>query len=521
MNRLKQLSLSATAIFLASCAALDKGEVVETIEKDKVRISEITKQEDSTPDVKLFDFPFVESLTSETANMPNWTFEVVGGGYRNTLDNLMGELVRPLHVNIDYRDGVREESKTTVYNISVPKDGTVLDAIQSISTASGYAYVIEGNKIAWQKYLTETFKISHITGETEVLFTAGKSDETQEGNKIGSKYNILADTEKSLRSFLRLPLEELSTQAGATQQPLPQSSSQDGLSMPVEVKSMAEIQRESMPERMVYVDHGMSTVTVKATPAEMAEVRRMINDRNEFLTRQVYIEMEVLNVEFNDSDQQAIDFNLIKQFSDGDLVGTFASSAANITLGTAFGKGLFTLTDNAGANSGSQLFIEALQQQGKVSTTTLPGARVANNKKATIKQTNNTFYINDRPATSTSVTAQAGITQKELKVGFTMEVMPVVHDNTIQLKIKTIMNSLIDLKTKGSAGQEVESPETKESQFDTYFQLKNGETAVFSQLKDASNSVKETKSGWGLFGWGDKVEQTNSETILLIKATII
>lgn len=510
---IRKLTLLSLLCSLSACTSLDNEEVLEQVEQNRKRIESISEVVNTTPDVILFEKPYVALMTREEAQMPSWTHVAYQGTLSGTLEQLVEYLLRPYHLNIDYVDSVKKDKNKGNYTISVGANGTMLDAVKAISTATGYAYVIDENKVSFQKFLTESFPIIANAGDTTIEFQEGTN--TSQNGHI-AKFNSLKQIEKEVRAFLRLPVETAGGSSGGGGAGAGMMTSGDN--MPE--GGMAELIRQSQPEHMASVDEATGILTVKATPAEMVEIRKMIKQKNEYLSRKVKVEVEMLNVEFNDINQSSVDFDLVKAFDSGATIAEFASSAVTNTIGAAFGTGAFKLTDTGDSGS-STLLVEALQEQGRVTTEILPVVHIKNNNRGLIKQTSNILYISDRPSSSTSVAANAGVKQEELEVGFTMELMPSVVGNTITMKVRTTVKSLTELKTKGEGNQAIESPETRVAEYFTDVILKSGELVLFTRLSESSATTRETKSGWGFGGFGDKLEKKNSEKLLLIRATVI
>ncbi|WP_240695005.1 hypothetical protein [Vibrio parahaemolyticus] len=69
----------------------------------------------------------------------------------------------------------------------------------------------------------------------------------------------------------------------------------------------------------VRVVPGLTAITVRTTPSRMAQVRRLIDTYQAELTKQVFLDIRVLEFRSNLGKDQGIDWNLVKDVGDGTL----------------------------------------------------------------------------------------------------------------------------------------------------------------------------------------------------------
>ncbi|MGR6862908.1 hypothetical protein ACU5EH_22810 [Aliivibrio salmonicida] len=119
----------------------------------------------------------------------------------------------------------------------------------------------------------------------------------------------------------------------------------------------------------------LSNITVRATPDQMMEVRNLIDNAQASLSKQVMLDIRVLEFKSNLGTERGIDWNIVRDTGDG-LLQFFVPGTTTVSQG--LGSGLaFTGT---GKWSGTESLIKVLEKQGSVSTETPITAMILNNQ---------------------------------------------------------------------------------------------------------------------------------------------
>ncbi|MFW1271351.1 type II and III secretion system protein, partial [Vibrio parahaemolyticus] len=164
----------------------------------------------------------------------------------------------------------------------------------------------------------------------------------------------------------------------------------------------------------VRVVPGLTAITVRTTPSRMAQVRRLIDTYQAELTKQVFLDIRVLEFRSNLGKDQGIDWNLVKDVGDGTLNFIIPGTSATSDLVSASSGLAFQGT---GKWDGTTAFIKALEQQGTVSTDTPIGILTSSSQPARISQTVKTPYLSDISTEVTDTTTSTSTTRGNVVEG--------------------------------------------------------------------------------------------------------
>ena len=254
---------------------------------------------------------------------------------------------------------------------------------------------------------------------------------------------------------------------------------------------------------------------------------------NQSLSRQVALDVQVLEINLNKDFLYGVDWALAGQVAANRFGVNFNSSSMgklNSTLGTA---DTIITTVNRGKWTGSKAIINALALQGKVSVATQPRVVTLNNQVAQIGINTTTTYLAEL---STNVVANGPttttLTPGQVVAGFTLYLLPKVQGGNVYLQISSIIANLVDItpyppnsttttNNTTTPQSQIYAPIGDEKRFNQRTLVPSGSTLVLAGFKKMSNTAnKNTILGVdSLGGYGGT--QTNVETIILITPTII
>ncbi|WP_377159619.1 hypothetical protein [Pseudidiomarina halophila] len=246
-----------------------------------------------------------------------------------------------------------------------------------------------------------------------------------------------------------------------------------------------------------------------------------MRQQNERLTRQVAIEVQIIEVSFSDDDQLAVDWQALAQTAGGNAVLGLGSGALGELSGELGGQ-LFWQRQS-GRTAGSELFIEALQQQGLVRINNQPRLLSLNNQVAKIALQDNATYLAAASTTSTvNVGATTNLQPGLVTTGFELYVLPSIRDNEVILQLSTELSDLLRIDEVRSGEQLIQTPHTNRKQFFMQAVVGDGQTLLLSGLRNDRQQLTEQKS-WLSFLLGGKQlqQQQQSETLVLLTPTIV
>jgi MSHA biogenesis protein MshL len=525
--------------FLVSCAIgllggctaassfVTHDEVRDEIGKDfdKVILERDTK--DKIPLVRQFNRVYVNHLTQKQVERPYWYGETrpLSAIKQTTLLRFLQDTFKNLPVNFQFQQGIDEDKliSTPALNLSY---GEILDYISSLT---GFSHTINGRSISFKKYTTEIFTIRQLPGKES--YAVGKKGLRSEesGDKAGDKkvsgdfiggseqeysvhagqIDVMADIKLGVDSILgcfegsSITNAPDATQAGIEETLASETPNGEGCKK----GASSKVLRSS------------SSILVRALPSQMESVRKFIKDKNEFLTRQISIQVSFINIEFTDENQMNVDFELAAASVSDKIKMASTTTASSGILGGLDPRGVFSLESTSGSMSGSKVFLEALAHQGAVSKKTFPRVIATQNHVGVVGNVDRVSYISGRESfTSNSVGSQASIVQSETETGFLLYALPNIGDTDAIIKISTSQSALLDIDTKGEDDQLVESPIINDKLFNTTIKVEFGKPILIAGLSDTHLQSSGSESGVLPTGVGRSSKEKTVETILMIEA---
>lgn len=242
------------------------------------------------------------------------------------------------------------------------------------------------------------------------------------------------------------------------------------------------------------------TITVTDTNEVLGRVALFLDGENKSLTKQVLFNVKVLSVSLRDTDGLGIDWNLVYKSLSGNYgfllknvtqAPTDAISATASVLTTASGGG------NAERFAGTTAVINALAQQGRVSTLRSPSVTTLNMHAVPIQIGSQVSYVASAQTTSTpQVGSTTSLTPGTVTTGFNMILLPyVLPDNMMLIQSSINISALNRIRSVTSAGTTIEVPEINNQIFSQTARLRPGETLILSGFEQMSEQADKTGVG--------------------------
>ena len=257
-------------------------------------------------------------------------------------------------------------------------------------------------------------------------------------------------------------------------------------------------------------------LTVIARPAAQRRVAEYVRELNEFLSRQVAFDVNVLSVTHRHADQFAFGFDLFAGSLKDDWVLLSASqpqaAGGIVNVGVVSG------------NVGLELLMAALDRHGDVSVETRTGATTSNNQIVPIQVVNQTAYAKSIKSVSgsggeTGTTIEPGT----LTTGFEMQLLPrILQTGDILLRYSIKLSDLNELAEFTSDKQTIQLPRLSTTSFEQQAILGNDETLVLMGFERDRKSIDRPGNGIlaGLSGIRSGTETERISTVLTIRPRI-
>ena len=385
--------------------------------------------------------------------------------------------------------------------VPISFEGTVGEFLGIISARYNIGWEYRNGRIELFRYVTRTFVLDAIPGD------------------ITSKARINNHSGTSGAT---------SGSSGTTESGLETQINTEGLSI---WKGIEDSIKPMLAEgSKAIVSPALGSVTVTATPREVAEVKRFVDEQNVQLSKAVVVNVEILAVTLNKGDNYGINWgvvysNLAKNFG-WNFTSAFtpANGTSNLTLNILSSAGASTGADIK-AWQGSSAIMSALSSQGDVSIVTSGHAVTLNNQPSPLQNGKQTFYL---ASSATTQAANAGttttLTPGIATTGFSMNVLPhITGPNRMLLQYAGDISDLTNLVTVTSNGSSIQTPEIQTRNFLHRVPLKSGDTIILSGFEQRTNSSNTQGMGSPnatLLGGGLSGTKARTIFVILLHAVI-
>ncbi|MBP9741742.1 MAG: PilN family type IVB pilus formation outer membrane protein [Burkholderiales bacterium] len=280
-----------------------------------------------------------------------------------------------------------------------------------------------------------------------------------------------------------------------------------------------------------------SSVTVTDKPSVLLRIDRYMKNQNEIMSRQVQIDIQILNVDVDATDNYGINWGLVFQGSDvgfsinGQAVSQGATGTASgftpspVFVPTATTQA-FTVTANSGNLSGSQLIINALSTIAKTSLVTSTAVTTLSNQPVPVQFVDQQGYLASVTTTQTSnVGSQTALTPGQITTGFTLNVLPVIQGNgSVYMQLSINLSALKQISQYSSNGSSIQLPETLQRNLMEKAVVHSGDCFVLvgydSDAQAITNSGVGSAYNW-LLGGGVSAQKARTRMVILVTPRVI
>lgn len=432
---------------------------------------------------------------------PAWLHkQITVRGNKLPFEVFVNKILSSTSGNATYDNGVNRTVAITL-NYS----GSIKGALDALAAKTNYAYDLNGDTLVWSGFLTKTFDISFMPGASQYLLGRKAGGDTNAANATAGVATGMSNSSQY-------------------------SSLQGSLSVWNDLKAALESMKSK--EGQVIVSEATTTITVRDRPENVRVIGNYLASMDKNMSQEVALEVQVLEVSLDKSFNYGINWNLVRNFMHGQAsvsVGNIAGATGGAepfnlqALGnSASTLGIGILSKVSSLWGGTQLFINAIAQQGKVSVSTQPRVITLNNQVAEIGINRQTTYLSQVTSTNTiNVGNSVTLTPAVVSAGFSLYLLPKIQGNNVYLQISSTLSNLERMDKFGTGTNQIQLPVVAEKRFNQRTVLTTGSTLIlagFKQLNNTANKVTMFESD-ALGGKGGS--QGSTETIVLITPTII
>ncbi len=276
----------------------------------------------------------------------------------------------------------------------------------------------------------------------------------------------------------------------------------------------------------IKADPKSGIVTVTDALSNVERVEAYLRTFNNQLLRQVVLELEVLQVKFNDEYSNGINWSAMFHRAGGQFNIDIPAGKGPLTAGGTPGSITF---NNTGDKRAVDIVVNALQDYGRVSTSYSSVVTTTNRMPVPVGATSNVSYVRQITAgivSTAGLTSPGGITPGVVSTGFSMVLTPVILDsNRILLQSVMQISSLKEIKQfstgSGTAQQSLQLPET--SQFSTLQRtsVESGNTLVLVGYENEQTQVDDTDIVRGVLPVSKRGGRSKVGTVILITPRLV
>lgn len=391
------------------------------------------------------------------------------------LSIVIDEIMNGIHLPIWFSEEV-EPNKLVSLNFS----STRLDVLNLLSRETGYGISTNANRLEITQYVTDTFSINIPAGK----YSAQLGSQGEEGD---------SDSARVEGQFLNVEYNEVQIVDEIA----------DGI-----VKLLGG---DDAAENAVSTAPSLSSITVRATPDKMREVNRLIDNAQRALSKQVMLDIRVLEFKSNLGTERGIDWNIVRETSNG-LLQFFVPGTTTVSKGAGYGLA-FTGT---GKWSGTESLIKVLKKQGSVSTETPITAMALNNQPAKITQQQVVPYFSEVSSDSSEGVVSASVTRDTEVEGVDMMITANVKRNHVWLRISGQLQKITNREDQNVADIDLQLLTVQKSEITFTNKLRYGQTYVIASIKQTSRLAEKTESFWSSWLGGTGSSTDTVETLVLL-----
>lgn len=482
------------ALALSACHSLNHGydEVKAGAEE---RLAMAYSSIKAAPEQSVIEYDlgfFVPPIEVNRTPQVSWAHEWVEFNFiEYPLGQALTELLLPLEVNARLLDSIDQHLP-----VSLVFKGEIGQALIQLGMVSGVAFEVGQHVVTGRRFEMAEFDVAFLAGSTNFF---------------------LGEDARPARTS---PNPMLMTTTLNDESPQYLNFTSEALSVWADLEAALGLLLSG--EGQVVINQSSTSVLVKDYPQYVAQIRAYLLQQNQRLTRQVAVDVQVIEVSFSDSEQAGIDWDLVYQTASGSSIVNFATGLTESLQGGSSGAQL-SIERAAGRFSGSQALITALSQQGVVEVSSHPRVVSLNNQIAKIVLEDNATYL---ASAGSSATANVGssdvLIPGVVTTGFELYVLPKVANAQVVMQLSTSLSDLIAIDQVSSGDKTIQTPHTNRKKFFMKAMVADGETLLISGLKNSRRQWREQRgfASW-LLGGQRQASHQHSETVLLLTPRIL
>lgn len=403
-------------------------------------------------------------------------------------------------------------------NVSLNYSGTIRGALDLLASRAGYVYSIRNNVVYWEAFVTRTFEVAFMPGDSDYMLgkksSGGSANTSQQGSQAQVSNYTTSDSSDS----------EYSNLSGKVS---------------IWKDLQATVAQMLSADGKMTVSQATTSVTVRDRPTNVQLVGQYISNLNSNLSKQVLVKVQVLEVNLENAFNYGINWDIITNafhnsaFRINANYGTPVAIQALTTQNDSIPVPQFGAVQNLPTNGGNpipayQILLNALNQQGKSSIVSEPRVLCLNNQVSVVRIVQSAGYVASIQNTATpgvqqsstnTVTSQ--VTPGMVITGLTLYILPKILNDRVYLSVNADLSTNDGFKEFGPTNSQIQLPNVTEKHFNQRSMIKSGDTLILSGFRQVKNRSGANQFLTSQSLGGTAAEQVNSETIVLITPIIL
>lgn len=394
--------------------------------------------------------------------------------------------------------------------ITMDYEGPLSGALDIIDGQCGVSYKYDGASVSIYRYETRRWVLESLPGDLTLA----------DGMTSGSFSTAAANSSSSSASSGSASTSGNSgTSSGSTTQQMTFSSKID---VWADVQNM--LSTLVAGDGVFEVSPSTGDIMVRTTPDRMPQIEEFITEENRKLTKQIYLTVEIWDVEFNDGDQYGVDINALLTKASGLQVGYSSAPSLNSSNGSL---SVSVVNPPAGSAlskwSGSSVAFQALSTVGRVGVLRRLPLTTLNNKTTRRKITYDQGYLAEVTGNAlggNGVSIGGGLVPSTASNGIEVQFTPrVLDDGRILLQYSLQLLGTPTFTTQSSSNESIQVVGQGTNIFAGQSQLFSGSTMVLGGAEVSNNVVNSQGMGVAYNPLGGSLNSSQQRQQILMVIT--
>lgn len=380
---------------------------------------------------------------------------------------------------------------------SVDYKGTVRGVFDLLAFKSNLSWKWDDGEVVFFRKETKTFTIDALPGTNEFTAKVSSNRNTEDSSDSGGSSSNQSEHRTLLEYKPKGLYEEISNEISAIK-------SSDGV---------------------FAISEQTGTLTVTDTPKSIEKIGKYINSLNGIVNKQIAIRTEVYEVTSDDSDNYALDMNLLYSGSRKWGVDLVNSGISDGAAGNSLGV---TLLKPNSKFAGSKAVLNALSEKGSVSLSTSNSVYTVNGQPVPVQVADELHYIKKISKQESSGEDSEPSYEVEPGMvisGFSMSILPrITSTGDIMMQFAVDISKLNGIEERAIGDQVIQLPNRSTKNFLQRVNIRSGETLMLAGFeRTESENSGEGPISARLWPLGGKIigKKRKIQTVIVITPYIM